>query len=163
MPTLFLLTGPWASGKTSVADRLGAFLPAVTIFDWDLIIPGLSAASGKDVHVDSSTWPGLQQTWKAIVRASLGQRDVLLCCPPLSGEFALDLGAGVTVRHAYLDCPDDVLVERLRERGASEAEIADELSVASSLRESAGQRIAVDNGNPAVVAEEVASWVDSPG
>lgn len=164
MPVLYLLGGAWASGKTATVAHLLRLLPKVAVYDWDLIIPGLSAASGKDVRTDPSTWHGLRETWRAIIGASLAaDRDVLLCGPPVADEFAGGLGADVTVRRAYLDCPDDVLSDRLRSRGATEAEIEDEVSVAASLRESGGHRIPVDNGSPKAVAAEVAKWVEAQG
>lgn len=161
MPTLFLLAGAWASGKTETVERLLGLLPTMTVFDWDLIIPGLSAVSGKDVFRDPSTWNGLRDTWKAIVGASLAaRRDVLLCGPPTS-ESLVDPGEDVSVRRAYLDCPDDVLSDRLSARGATGSEIADELSVAAALRASSDHRIAVDNGGPNAVALEVVKWVEA--
>lgn len=162
MPILYLVSGAWGSGKTATVAHLIHLLPTVAVFDWDLIIPGLSAASGKDVHREPSTWPGLRETWKAIVGASLAAgRDVVLFGPPSADEFAVDLGPGVSLRRAYLDCADDVLGERLRGRGATESEIADELAVAASLRASGEHRIAVDNRGADAVALEVAKWVEA--
>ncbi len=161
MPTLYLLTGPWASGKSSIVEHLVRLLPTHAVFDWDLVIPFLSLSSGKDVRTDPSTWNGLRETWRAMVGASLNAgRDVVLCGPPLPDEFLPDLDPPSSVRRAYLDCPNAVLVERLRARGATDAEVADELCEASTLRASSTYRIAVDDG-PEDVAERVAKWVES--
>ena len=48
--TLFLLTGPWASGKSTLAPLLARLLPEVVVLDWDALLPGLSRACGTDVR-----------------------------------------------------------------------------------------------------------------
>ena len=158
--TLHLLTGPWASGKTSLVPHLRALLPEVVVFDWDVVLPGLSAAAGKDAHRDASTWDGLRTIWVAIVESVLaGGRDVLLCGPARPEDFA---GTGLParlVRCACLDCADETLAERLRGRGATEAEIADELGTMAALRESGYERLRADDRSPYDLAAEVAAWI----
>ena len=158
--TLFLLTGPWAAGKTSLVPHLARLLPEVVVFDWDVLLPGLSAASGKDAHTDPSTWDGLRAMWAAIAGAVLaGGRSVLLCGPALPDAFA---GTGISrhpVRCAWLDCADDVLAERLRARGIIEAEIADELAFMAALRRSSHTPVPARGRTPEQIAAAVASWV----
>src|SRR5438105_2169475 len=80
--SLFLVTGPWASGKSTLIPYLRHALPEVVVFDWDVVLPGLSAAAGKDARTDPSTWSGLGTIWTAIVRSVLdSSRDVLLSGP----------------------------------------------------------------------------------
>lgn len=162
MPTLSLVIGPWASGKTELANELRTRAPSV-VLDWDLIIPGLSKTSGKDVHSDPTTWPGLRETWAAIVSAVLaGGSDLVLCGPADPEDLHLDERLGVTVRCAYLDCPDATLRERLEARGVSSQEIEDELEMAASLRTSDWYRIRVADRSSSEVADEVARWLRGP-
>jgi energy-coupling factor transporter ATP-binding protein EcfA2 len=51
--TLHLVLGPWGSGKSTLVQRLAELLPECVVFDWDLIIPGLSLNAGKDVFTQS--------------------------------------------------------------------------------------------------------------
>jgi ABC-type cobalamin/Fe3+-siderophores transport system ATPase subunit len=53
---LHLILGPWASGKSTLVEHLARLLPQHVVFDWDLIIPALSATASKDVFTDPSTW-----------------------------------------------------------------------------------------------------------
>ncbi len=158
MPTLHLIIGPWGSGKTSLVVELVPLLPNVAVFDWDLLIPGLSVASGKDVHTDPSTWDGLRETWLSIVGAKLAaKRDVVLCGPLRPEEIGpMD---GATIRCAFLDCPDELLTRRLAARGATRGEIADEVAMSKELRESNLHRFPVDNRQVRSVAIDVSKWV----
>ena len=158
---LHLVTGPWGAGKTSLVPHLVRLLPDCVVFDWDLIIPGISAAAGKNVNTDPSTWEGLRATWIAVTGAVLaGGRDVLLCGPATPNDFR-DFPITAQIRCAYLDCPNDVLAHRLRARGETYASIADELVYAASLRRSSHARIPVGNRTPREDAEAVAQWLQS--
>jgi hypothetical protein len=158
--TLHLLTGPWASGKSSLVPHLARLLPEVVVFDWDALLPGLSAAAGKDAHADTSTWEGLRAMWAAVAGSVLaGGRDVLLCGPALPQDLA-ESGVGAhPVRCAYLDCGDEILAERLRTRGETEAEISDELAFMAALRRSDHAPVRAGERPPPEIAAEVAAWV----
>lgn len=143
--------------------ELASLLPDHVVLDWDLIIPGISAAAGKDVHSDPSTWAGLQETWAAVIEVLLrSQHDVVLCGPATPEQFVSRLGA-FSIRCAYLDCPDDLLSRRLHDRGESDHAIADELAVSRALRNSSYDAIAVADRDTHEVAEDVARWVRSAG
>ena len=158
--TLHLLTGPWASGKTSLVPLLARLLSEAVVFDWDVLHPGLSAAAGKDAYRDSSTWEGLKAMWVAIINAVLaGGRDVLLCGPALPDDFARSGIWACSIRCAYLDCPDEVLVQRLQARGEAEAEISDELATMAALRRSGYEALPVVDRAPHQLAEDVAAWI----
>jgi predicted kinase len=160
-PSLHLIVGTWGSGKSSVVPHLNKLLPECVVFDWDAIIPGISAAAGKNVHTDPSSWNGLWKTWGAVVTAVLaGGHDVVLCGPATPDEIARRSGlSGMNIRCAYLDCPDEVLVDRLRGRGESDADIAEELQMASALRKSDYLAVPVENFDPPQVAERLRQWI----
>ena len=158
--TLHLLTGAWGSGKTSLIPHLVPLLPQAVVFDWDALLPGLSAAAGKDAHHDPSTWDGLRTMWIAIVESVLaGGRDVVLCGPATPGDFARSGIAAASIRCAYLDLPDEVLAGRLRARREREQDVADELAAMAALRASACTPVPVDGLDPRQVAGRVAAWV----
>lgn len=160
MATLHLITGPWASGKTSLIPHLKRLLPECVVFDWDMIIPGLSAASQKDVYTDPSTWDGLRETWLAVVEAILsGERDVVLCGPLNPDAFDSSRLTAASVRCAYLDWNDETLSDRLRARGVSEADLAEELSMAANLRASSYDAVSGLERDPQQLARAVAAWV----
>jgi len=157
--TLFLLTGPWASGKSTLVPLLASLLPEVVVFDWDALLPGLSQACGTDAHTDASAWDGLRAMWAAIAGSVLaGGRDVLLCGPARPDDFAAAV-APRAVRCAWLDCGDDTLAARLRARGSTAAEIADELAFMAALRRSDHTRMKAGDRTPEQLAAAVASWV----
>ena len=163
MATLHLLTGPWASGKSALVPHLARLLPDVVVFDWDVLLPGLTAASGKDAHTDASTWEGLRAMWASVAGSVLaGGRDVLLCGPALPEDLATAGVGAHPVRCAYLDCTDEVLAARLRARGVAEAKIADELAFMAALRRSEHAPVPAGDQTPRQLAELVVAWVSAP-
>ncbi|HET7228969.1 MAG TPA: hypothetical protein VFJ16_03170 [Longimicrobium sp.] len=158
--TLHLLTGPWASGKSTLVPILASLLPGVVVFDWDVVLPGVSAASGRDAHTDPSTWGGLKEIWAAIIHSVLaGGRDVLLCGPARPEDFGAGSGARHPIRCAYLECGDELLAARLLARGETDAAIADELGEMAALRKSGHHPVRVEGRTPDEIAREVAAWV----
>lgn len=158
--TLHLLTGAWGSGKTSLIPHLVPLLPDAVVFDWDVLLPGLSAAAGKDAHRDPSTWQGLRAMWIAIVGAVLaGGRDVVLCGPATPDDLVESGIAAHPIRCAFLDVPDDGLRARLRARGEREEDVFDELASMAALRASTCTPLTVGGRDARQVAELVAVWV----
>jgi len=161
MPTLYLIAGPWGAGKTSAALPLAQLLPECVVFDWDALIPGISEAAGKNAHTDPATWEGLRTTWLAVIRAVLaGGRSVVLFGPATPRDFENSLN-GVRVECAYLECPPPVLEQRLKERGETAADIADELAYAAELRGSSYIPIPTEARTPLEVAQAITQWVRS--
>jgi hypothetical protein len=162
MPKLHVIVGAWASGKTILVEQISSFGLGLVIFDWDLLIPGLSLGARTDVHSDPATWDGLRQMWCDVIGAVLASGlDVVLVGPLQPDELAIKQSAGIEVRGAYLDCPDELLTSRLRERGATENEIAEEVETARRLRRSDLDPIDVGERTPAEVTEAVATWLRS--
>lgn len=156
--TLFLVTGPWAAGKTSTARELIRGDPEYVAFDWDSLIPALSISIAKDVRRDSSTWPGLKAIWLSVASSVLdGGRDVVLFGPLTPDHISSDELPGVSIACAYLDCPDERVARRLGNRGATSEEIDDELQFLARLRASGFSRIDYLGRDPCQVAEMVAA------
>jgi hypothetical protein len=158
-PVLHLILGPWASGKSILVQRLAELLPGYVVFDWDLIIPGLSLTAHKDVFTDASTWDGLKATWFAIIESVLsGGHNVVLCCSIHPDEIPTEVAAPERIRAAYLDCPDDALRARLSARDEAPGNIRDELAEAAELRRSGYFRL--DGArDPDSLAMDAAAWV----
>jgi hypothetical protein len=157
---LYLLVGPWASGKTTILPHLTRHLPEHVVFGWDAIIPGLSSASGRDVHTDPSTWDGLRQTWLAVVGSVLTSgRSVVLCGPLQPADVDRSQLPRGEIRCAYLDCPDELLDRRLTARGVDRQAIVDELSTGDALRRSAHFRISAGDEPPEQIAAQVIAWI----
>ena len=158
--TIHFVAGTWASGKSTLSHLLPAHLPGHVIFDWDLIIPGISMACQTDLRTDAAAWPGLYATWAAILRTVAGcGRDVVLLGPATPDDFArYDLGDAV-LRCAYLDWPDQTIAERLRIRGVTPVEIDEEVRSAQELRSSPYVRIDLAGCAFDEMTERVARWV----
>ena len=153
------ILGPWASGKSTLVEQLTELLPEHIVFDWDLIIPGLSLTADRDVFTDSSTWKGLTATWFAIIRALVrGGHDVVLCCSIEPAEIPPQVISQERLQVAFLDCPDDVLDKRLSARGESIENIRDELMEAAKLRRSIYFRLDASQ-DPDALARDAAAWV----
>lgn len=161
MATLHLLAGPWAPGTSRLAFHLARLLPEVVVFDWDSLLPFVSAVTGgRDARDDPSTWPGLRVMWANVIRAVLsGGRDVVLCGPATPDDFAGLTPDPRAVRCAYLDCPDHVLAKRLRYRGERPEVVDDELERMATLRRSSWHPIASRDFDVGKTVDDVAAWV----
>ncbi|SDT00512.1 hypothetical protein SAMN04489717_4669 [Actinopolymorpha singaporensis] len=157
---LLLLTGASGTGKTTVTDELTRLaerggLPGCAVFDVDLTL-----------HVAALGWDVWRNTWLQLAHGLAGNGlATLLCGTILPGQLA-GLPARMLVgpiHHAALDCPDDVLAGRLRDRpawrGSTEEFVADQLRFAEWHRSQVGRRFGTHRSDPAAVAAEVAVWV----
>jgi len=158
--TIYLIAGPWASGKSTLAGLLPARVPECVVFDWDVIIPALSIATRTNVRADGATWPGLKAIWLAIVRsvASTG-RDVVLLGPLTASDFTAQELDGVSYRSATLSWPEETIADRLEARDATSREIEDELKAARELSASTHHRIDLDGCSPEEMTDRVAQWI----
>lgn len=158
--TIHFVAGTWASGKSTLSHLLPTHFPGYVIFDWDLIIPGISMACQTDIRTAPAAWPGLQATWAAILRTVAGcGRDVVLLGPLTPDDFVhADLGHAV-LRCAFLDWPDQTIAERLHIRGVTNAEIEEEIRSAQELRSSSYVRVDLAGCTVDEMTERVARWI----
>lgn len=130
------------------------------VFDWDLIIPGLSMTAQTDVHTNASTWPGLKATWAAITSGVVAcERDVVLLGPFSPDALASSHFGNAHVRHACLHWPDEIIADRLRARNVSDEEIGEELRSAKEFRSSASDQIDLADCDVQQMADRVAEWI----
>jgi hypothetical protein len=158
--TIHFVAGTWASGKSTLAGQLPARIPACVVFDWDLLIPGLSIATQTDVRTDPTTWPELKAIWISIIRrVAASGRDVILLGPLTSDDFSsADLG-GAPYRCACLNWPDDIIADRLGARGTPRSEILEELRSAKELRSSTHYQIELAGCTLKQMIDRVATWI----
>lgn len=161
---LFCIAGPWASGKSTLALLLSGALPECAVFDFDLLIPAISMAAGKDAFREPSTWPGLHECWLVIAAALTGAGHSMVLCASWEPDDIADLPSRSRLSDvvwAVLDCDDAVLTARLRARdGVTDEEVADELATIRRMR---ALGVPTFRGDlvPATLASEVAGWVRS--
>jgi hypothetical protein len=114
-------------------------------------------------------WDAWRSTWLELAHAiALSGRATVLCGSLLPGQLERLPARRLVGRlhFASLDCPDDVLAQRLRSRPAwrgtsSETAISEQQRFAAWLR--AGIEPSFDTSalDPGEVAERVAAWVTS--
>jgi hypothetical protein len=153
---LFVVTGASGTGKSTITGPLRNLLPGCLAFDTDVI--SQVAALGWD------TW---RNTWLQLAHAAAlgGQATVL------TGSLTPDQLERLPARRlvgpihfALLDCPDDLLAERLRARPAwrgtsSPAKITEHQRFAAWLRARITPSFDTGTASPAEVAGQVAAWI----
>lgn len=153
---LFVVTGASGSGKTTITSFLRTLLPECLVIETDVILH--VAALGLD------TW---RNTWLQLAHAvALGGQVTVLTgsfTPAQLEEVPARRLVG-PVHFAVLDCPDEVLAERLRARPSwrgtsSEATIAEHQRFAAFLRATISPSFDTSSAGPAQVAAELADWV----
>jgi hypothetical protein len=153
---LFVVTGASGAGKTTVTGPLRRLLSDCDVFDADITLQ--VAALGWD------TW---RNTWLRLVHGvALNGRATVLCGSLLPSQLEAVPARKLLgpIHFANLDCPDQVLAERLRARpawrhGPNDAVIDEHQRFAAWLR--AHIRLSWDTSElePAEVADRVAAWV----
>jgi RNase adaptor protein for sRNA GlmZ degradation len=154
---LFVVTGASGAGKTTVTGPLRRLLPDCDVFDTD-ILPLQFAALGWD------TWGN---AWLRLAHGiALNGRATVLCGSMLPSQLEATPARKLLgpIHSCNLDCPDDVLAERLRARpswrhSTIESVIIEHQRFAAWLR--ANIRPCWDTGalTPEEVAGHVAAWV----
>jgi hypothetical protein len=153
---LFVVTGASGAGKSTIIEPLRRRLPDCEVFDSDLIL-----------RVAELGWDTWRNTWLQLAYAiSLNGRATVLLGPLVPDQLERLPGRRLVgpVHFCHLDCPDDLLAERLRARPAwrgssSEEFIARQHGFAAWLR--ANVHPTFDTGVPdaEAVADRVADWV----
>jgi RNase adaptor protein for sRNA GlmZ degradation len=152
---LFVVTGASGAGKSTIVDGLRRRLPDCEVFETDLIL-----------QVAELGWDRWQDTWLLLAYGiALNGRATVLCgslqpeqleplpARPLVGEICF----------CNLDCPDEVLAERLRARPAwrdwNAERIAEHQRFAASLRSRIDPTFDTSTCSVEEVADQVAHWV----
>lgn len=151
---LYLVTGPPASGKTSVIGQLHGYRPEVVTFDTDLFGPWS--------HPDWSAWAS---SWLLVAHAlAQSHLQALLVGYGLSKSKAAGLPPYILLgplRALNLHVQPDILRERLRTRTGYDVErIERKLVSAQELRADADDVIDVTGLSEVEVGTAVRSWID---
>ncbi len=155
---LFVVTGASGAGKSTITGPLRDLLPGCLVFETDVIL-----------HVAALGWETWRNTWLQLAHAvALGGQATVL-----TGSFTPDQLERLParkligpIRFALLDCPDDVLADRLRERPAwrassTEAKITEHQRFAAWLRARITPSFDTSTVGAAEVADRVAAWVQA--
>jgi len=154
---LFVVTGASGAGKTTVTEPLRRLLPDCDVFEADITLQ--VAALGWD------TW---RNTWLRLVHGvALNGRVTVLC-----GSLMPDQLESVPARKLLgpihfcnLDCPDEVLAERLAARpswrhSSLDTAIPEHQRFAAWLRTHIQPCFDTGAMTPPEVAEHIARWVN---
>lgn len=164
-PKLFLISGVPGSGKTTLVNQILGSKTDHLIYDIDWLLYSASALSGKDVQINSATWPAYNAVWIDVLAAA-GKNGIspVLFSPwdnrdlhetSLDDHFA-------EVHWLCLDCTDKVLISRLKERRYSDQHIANVLDDAAYLRQNVSQKLDTTSASPEQTATEILSWLTGP-
>jgi gluconate kinase len=152
---LFVVTGASGTGKSAIVDGLRRRLPHCDVFETDLIL-----------QVAELGWDKWQDTWLLLAHGIALNGRATVLCGSLQSEQLEPLPARPLVGDIHfcnLDCPDDVLAERLRARpawrGWNEQRIAEHQRFAASLRARIEPTFDTSAHSVEEVADQVARWV----
>jgi hypothetical protein len=152
---LFVVTGASGTGKSAIVDGLRSRLPDCEVFETDLIL-----------QVAELGWDRWQDTWLLLAHGIALNGRATVLCGSLQPEQLEPLPARPLVGDLHfcnLDCPDDVLAERLRARPAwrdwTEERIAEHQTFAASLRSRITPTFDTSTHSVEEVADQVACWV----
>jgi predicted kinase len=153
---LFVVTGASAAGKSTITGPLRSLLPGCLVLESDVIL-----------HVAALGFDNFRNTWLQLAHAAAlgGQATVL------TGSLTPDQLESLPARKligpihfALLDCPADVLADRMRARPAwrassAEATIIEHQRFAAWLRARITPSFDTSTASAAEVAGQVADWV----
>jgi predicted kinase/ribosomal protein S27AE len=155
---VFVVTGASGTGKSTITGPLRGLLPGCLVVETDVIL-----------HVAALGWDTWRNTWLQLAHAAaLGGQPTVL-----TGSLTPDQLERLPARKligpihfALLDCPDDVLADRLRARpgwrlSSAEATIIQHQRFAAWLRANITPSFDTSTADAAEVADRVAAWVQA--
>jgi hypothetical protein len=162
--SLHLLAGAPAAGKTTLLPYLLKAADGLVVMDMDELLED-GALIGVPIADPAAApaWPAYDRMWErivTIVRRS-GHPVLLLCPVPDPEELAQGGRWAAPVRWALLDCPDEVRLHRLQERGAPREWIEEAMADAAIGRALASTVFAGDDA--AELAARILAWAGTSG
>jgi hypothetical protein len=152
---LFVVTGASGTGKSAIVDGLRRRLPQSEVFETDLTL-----------QVAELGWDRWCDTWLLVAHGIALNGRATVLCGSLQPEQLEPLPARRLVGEIHfcnLDCPDEVLAERLRARpawrGWDEQRITEHQRFAASLRSRIDPTFDTSTRSVEEVADQVARWV----
>lgn len=164
--SIYLVSGVPASGKTTVVNQLLAKKSAYLFYDIDWLLYSGSALSGKDIQIESSTWPAYNAVWVDVLSAAAKNNYSPVLFSPWDNRDVREMTLGDHFSHVHwlmLDCEDVELTKRLKDRRYTIPQIDSILADAAYLRDSIEDKLLVAKLTAAEVAEQVLEWVESTG
>jgi hypothetical protein len=155
---LFVVTGASGAGKSTITGPLRNLLPGCLVVEGDVIL-----------HVAALGWDTWRNTWLQLAHAAaLGGQATVLTGSLTPGQLDRLPARKLIgpIHFALLDCPDDVLADRLRARPAwrgtsSPAKITDHQRFAAWLRARITPSFDTSTASAAEVAAWIAAWVQA--
>jgi predicted kinase len=155
---LFVVTGASGTGKSTITGPLRRLLPCCLVIETDVIL-----------HVAALGWDTWRNTWLQLAHAAALGGEVTVLTGSLTPDQLERLPARKLIgpiHFALLDCPDDVLADRLRARPAwressSPATITEHQRFAAWLRARITPSFDASTTSAAEVADRVAAWVQA--
>jgi hypothetical protein len=155
---LFVVTGASGTGKSTITEPLRSLLPGCLVFETDVIL-----------HVAALGWDNWRNTWLQLAHAVALGGQVTVLTGSLTPDQLERLPARKLIgpiHFALLDCPDDILADRLRARPAwrassSEETIIEHQRFAAWLRAHITPSFDTSTISAAEVADRVAAWVQA--
>lgn len=151
---LFVVTGASGTGKSTITGALRSLLPRCLVVEGDVIL-----------HVAALGWDNFRNTWLQLAHAAaLGGQVTVLTGSITPDDLERLPGRKLIgpIHTALLDCPDDVLADRLRARPAwrgAHGMITQNQQFAAWLRSRITPSFDTSAASPTEVAEQVAAWV----
>ncbi|HZD74523.1 MAG TPA: hypothetical protein VE776_11680 [Actinomycetota bacterium] len=149
------MTGASGTGKSVVVDPLRRRLPQCEVFESDLIL-----------HVAGLGWDAWRNAWLLLAYGIACNGRATVLCGSLEPEQLEALPARPLVGPIYfcnLDCPDEVLAERLQARpawrGWDAGRIAEHQRFAVSLRSRIRPSFDTSVLSVEQIADRIAAWV----
>jgi chloramphenicol 3-O-phosphotransferase len=153
---LFVVTGASGAGKTTITEPLRALLPECDVFEADITL-----------QVAALGWETWRDTWLRLAHGvALNGRVTVLCGSLMPSQLEAVPARKLLgpIHFANLDCPDEALAARLRNRpawrhGCVETAITEHQRFAAWLRAHIRPSWDTSTLTPAEAAERVAAWV----